>query len=76
MCIGAAFALMEIKIVLSILLQRYRLQLPPRARVDYFVGATLTPRGGLPVIIHPQDRRFAQGTERVAGTVRRLVDLP
>ena len=56
MCIGASFALMEIKIVLAILLQRFRLSLPPGTRVGRAVSITMRPDPGLPMRVHPRDR--------------------
>jgi len=73
MCIGMAFAMMEIKIVLAMLLQRFGLQIMPRTRVDYQVRITLSPKNGLPMIVAPQDRQF-DSTE-LRGTVRGLVDF-
>jgi len=73
MCIGMAFAMMEIKIVLAMLLQRFGLQIMPRTRVDYQVRITLSPKNGLPMIVASQDRQF-DSTE-LRGTVRGLVDF-
>jgi cytochrome P450 len=75
MCIGAGFAMMEIKIVLATLLQRYRLQLQPNARIDRFVGITMSPKKGMPMLVHPQDRRFAHSRAEVRGNVREMVEL-
>ena len=74
LCIGMSFALMEIKLVLAMLLQRFRLSVPPGTRVNYQLKITLSPRGGLPMLVLPQDRRFEPSVLR--GTIRRLVDLP
>jgi cytochrome P450 len=73
MCIGASFAMMEIKPVLAMVLQRYRLTVVPGTRVNYQVKITLSPKGGLPMIVARQDRHFR--TTEVRGTVQRLVDL-
>ncbi|MBD0319363.1 MAG: cytochrome P450, partial [Gemmatimonadetes bacterium] len=52
------------------LLQRFRLDFHPGARVDrYRLGAG----GALRMAVHPQDRRFAR--VRIEGNVRELVDL-
>ncbi len=46
-CVGAPFALMEIKTVLAMALQRFRLDLVPGKRVEAIVRITLQPRYGL-----------------------------
>ena len=46
-CLGASFAQLEIKIVLAMVLQRFRLQCPPSDRVDRSGLIVLAPRGGL-----------------------------
>lgn len=76
MCIGATFALFEMKIVLAMLLQRYRLEQPAGARVDRFGFITISPRGGLTMLAHAQDRQFQRGVGGVRGTVREMVELP
>lgn len=72
-CIGATMALLEIKLMLAMLLPRFRLSLPWGARVDTLVRATLRPKGGLPMRIHAQDRRFKRSWVR--GRIRSLVAL-
>ncbi len=74
MCIGTTFALMEIKLTLALIVQRFRLELPASATVDPELRLTLRPRGGLPMRIHAQDRVFS--STAVQGKIRRLVDLP
>ena len=76
MCIGASFALMEIKIVLAMLLQRFRMQFVPKAPIDRYGIITTGPKYGLPMIVHPQDRRFDHGVGGVRGNVREMVQLP
>lgn len=76
MCIGASFAIMEIKIVLAMLLQRYRLQCLPQQRVDRSGLIVITPKGGLPVIVHRQDHQFTRGVSGIRGNIREMVTLP
>jgi cytochrome P450 len=71
-CLGATLAMMLLKIVLAMTLQRYRLTLSPGARVDYQVHITMSPRGGMPMIVAPQDRRFRRS--EMSGTVRQMID--
>jgi cytochrome P450 len=47
LCIGNAFAMMEATLLLTTLMQRFRFQLSPRARVVPFPSVTLRPRYGL-----------------------------
>lgn len=74
MCIGAGFAMMEIKIVLSMLLQRFTFELPPGARVDRRTDIVLAPKHGLPMIVRARGAGVAAG--RVRGDVREMVELP
>ena len=73
MCIGSTFALMEIKIVLAMLLQRYRLALVAGARIDRRVTLTMSPRHGMPMLVAPRDAAVAPGTVR--GNIHEMVDL-
>lgn len=76
MCIGWQFALQEIKIVLAMLMQRFRLQCAPNIVINRAGSIVLTPCGGLPMTIHAQDRRFRDGVGAVRGNVRGMVELP
>ncbi len=75
-CIGAGFAMLEIKIILAMLLQRYRLEFIPRVRIDPTGVIVLSPNRGLPMRCHQQDHQFAQGVGGVWGRVREMVRLP
>lgn len=75
MCAGAAFATMSLRLVLPMILQRYRLRLAFGARVSRVVrGNILSPKYGLPMLIAPQDRRLER-REGVRGDIHELVDL-
>lgn len=72
-CLGATFAQMELKVALAIILQRYRIEVPPGARVDR--GGTILsfPKGGLDVVLRAQDRQFTRSNVR--GNIHDLVKL-
>jgi cytochrome P450 len=70
-CIGAEFALQEIKVVLPMLLQRYRFSLVPNTKID--TNITMRPAHGMPMRIVRQDRQFQRASVR--GNIRQLVDL-
>jgi len=74
-CIGASFAMMEIKVVLAVLLRRYRLESLPQ-KVDRFGFPVISPKGGLQMVVHRQDRRFGRGVGGIRGNVREMVKLP
>ncbi len=74
MCIGAGFATLEMKIVLSILLQRFGFELPPGARVDRRTTLVMSPRRGLPMRLRAPGA--VSRPVRVRGNVREMVDLP
>lgn len=75
MCLGAGFAAMALRLMLPMILRRYRLTLAHRAHVEVVVrGINLGFRRGLPMLIAPQDRR-ASRREGVRGNLDALVDL-
>ena len=76
MCIGAGFAMLEIKIILAILLQRYRLEFVPAHPVDRSGVIVMAPKRGLLMKLHDQDREFEKGVGTVSGNVREMVTLP
>lgn len=56
-CIGAGFSMMEIKTVLAMLLQRYRVECVPRLKMDRFGFPVISPKGGLPMDGRPSPRQ-------------------
>ena len=72
-CIGWAFAMLEIKIVLAMILQRYRLALIPNTRIDRVFRLSLRPRNGLPMLIENRGRSFSK--TQVTGNIHEMVDL-
>jgi cytochrome P450 len=75
LCIGQSFALLEIKVVLALLLQRFRLALPRNLRVDRTIVITMRPTRGLPMRVQRQDREFSASPRGVRGDLARMVDF-
>ncbi|MDQ3705861.1 MAG: cytochrome P450 [Chloroflexota bacterium] len=73
-CLGATFAIMEMKMVLPVILQRFGIRLRQGLQVDLGGSPLATPRGGLPVRLTSPGRIPAPA--KVRGNIRRLVDLP
>ena len=75
-CIGQGLAWLSAKIVLPMVLQRFRLQyIPTRSLAPTGVFTLVSPQG-MPVKICPQDREFQRGVGGVRGSVREMVLLP
>ncbi len=53
-CIGNHFALMESQLLLSMILQKYELQLVSTEEVEIEMAVTLRPKGGIPVRLKPR----------------------
>ena len=73
-CIGAAFATQLMLISLAMMLQKFRFSVVPGTRIDRIVRITMQPRGGLPMLVCPNDRNFA--ASKVHGQIHEMVDLP
>lgn len=75
MCIGAALGMLQLKMTLPIMLQRFKLNVVPGAAVNGRIMSTmLFPVGEMPMLISAQDGRFTSFP--VAGNIHALVDLP
>lgn len=72
-CLGAGFAVMETKLILATMLQRWRPQLPPGIRVDPGGLMVSQPKHGLPVVLN-QLAGHAPDIE-ISGGIRTLVDF-
>ncbi len=72
-CIGAEFAMMEMKICLAMILQRYQLELSPGAAINRHVTVTLSPKQGIPMKIKARNKRVT--VNMPSGDIHDLVDL-
>lgn len=68
-CLGAPFAMMELKTVLAMLLQRFRLDLIPNQRIEATVRTTLQTKYGLLMRPHQQDGHTERSPAKVLGNV-------
>jgi cytochrome P450 len=74
-CPGYWFGSLGVRIALAAILTRYRMELPPDARVDYAVQPTFRPRRRLAVILRRADDGKPAAAQ-IAGTIRDLVRFP
>jgi cytochrome P450 len=70
-CIGAPFATMEIKTVLAMSLQRFRLDLIGGQHIEATVRTTVQPKDHIFMRPYPQDSRVERSPARVTGNVLR-----
>ncbi|GAA1422977.1 cytochrome P450 [Catellatospora coxensis] len=73
-CIGAAFADLEMKIVLGAILSRHVLVPVPGNPVSREVGLLMSPKGPVPVVAHPVSA-VPSRVDRVEGDLNEMVDL-
>ena len=75
MCIGATFAMMEIRLVLAMLMQRMRLEYDAAVPVEPRGLVVNAPAHGMPMFVQPQDRNFAAGARPVRGRIYTMLTL-
>lgn len=73
-CVGYHFGNAELRLALIKILTRFRFSVVPGARIDRIVRVTVKPTFGLPMTVHPQDRKFRAAP--VTGQIHGMVDLP
>ena len=71
-CIGSGLALLHMKLILAMLLRRYRLEFDLRQRVDPVLNITMAPRNGLRMLVRT-DGNFETGAGLVRGGIGRLL---
>jgi cytochrome P450 len=53
-CIGGGHAIVELKLIVAMAAQRYRLEIAPNQRIEPMPGTTMYPRYGMKMIVHPR----------------------
>ncbi|NJL26747.1 MAG: cytochrome P450 [Thermoanaerobaculia bacterium] len=75
-CLGAAFGGAQLRTMVALALQRYRLEIVPGSRIDLRVNVVMAPRGQVPVRLYPQDRAIGEGGRSLEGFVSEMIDFP
>ncbi len=53
-CVGKDFALMQMKLLVAMVAQKFTLRVVPGHKVEFSAALTLEPKGGLPMMVHPR----------------------
>ena len=72
-CIGQPLAMMQLKIALSIVLQRFVLTLKPGTVVECVGMNSIRPKHGLPMIVHEPETEIT--VEPIKGNIHTIVEL-
>lgn len=73
-CIGSGFAMLEMKVVLAMILRRFRLELDTRHPIDPVLNITMAPRHGMRMFVR-DNADFQAGVGNVRGGICKLVEL-
>ena len=76
LCLGMPMAILEMKTIIALAVQKYRLDLVPEQPINVLFRGTLLPREGIRMRVNPQDRRTELSAAPITGTLADLVDVP
>jgi cytochrome P450 len=68
-CIGMRFGQLEIRTIATLLLSRFTLSVPEDFRLEIRQMPTISPKDGLPVVVHPRSAQGSAEREPVARTL-------
>jgi cytochrome P450 len=68
-CIGMRFGQLEIRTIATLLLSRFTLSLPDDFKLEIRQKPTISPKDGLPVIVHPRSAQARPERQPVARTL-------
>ena len=73
-CIGSGFALLQMKLILAMVIKRFRLELAPNQFVNPILNITMAPSRGLRMIVR-DDINFSVNANQVSGRICNLMDF-
>jgi len=73
MCLGYQFAMLEMRLIVARVLQRFTLRVVPGARIEAACRLTLSPAAGIPMTVH--DPREDYRSVGVVGNIVELVEM-
>jgi cytochrome P450 len=74
-CPGLALSMLELKVIVAMISQRFRLELPRPAKLDRYGYSVLSIKQGLRMRVRPQDRCFAKSRSDVRGNIATMIDI-
>jgi cytochrome P450 len=76
LCLGQPMAVLEMKTILTLTLQKYRLDLLPDQQIDVIFRGTLTPRQDIKMRVSPQDGQTERSPAPVSGSITKFISVP
>ena len=74
-CIGNSFGGLQLRLMIAMIVQRWRLETVANTRIDIKTNVVISPEGGLPMTVREMDGRFEQSRQPVRGFIREMVDF-
>lgn len=74
-CIGSSFGGLQLRLMVAMIVQRWRLESVAGSKIDVKTNVVISPKGGLPMTVRPMDGRFEESRQPVQGFIREMVDL-
>jgi cytochrome P450 len=74
-CLGVSFGGLQLRLLIALILQRYRLEVIPNTRIDLKTNVVISPKPGLPMRLRRQDRQFSRSRAPVRGYINKMVEL-
>ncbi|BAI76830.1 cytochrome P450 (plasmid) [Azospirillum sp. B510] len=68
-CIGQGLALVELKVILAMILQRFMVRLQPKTRIDLTVKISLVPKQGLAAVLRRREAGHDGTVPEISGNV-------
>ncbi|MEM1177343.1 MAG: cytochrome P450 [Acidobacteriota bacterium] len=75
-CLGVSYGMTQLRLVVAMILQAYRLDVIAGTRIDIKSAVVIGPKKPLDMRVTPQDRRFGDSPAPVTGFIHDMVDLP
>ena len=75
-CIGASFAQLQLRLIVAMVAQKFRLHVPDNVKIDFTFSFTLNPKPEVPVVFRSRDSIDIRRKPRLHGLISQMIELP